>query len=257
MHIVWSYGYTSRLEIWLVDSAATVHVSPNPADFTTYHKYDKSRSVNTFSNNTVEAVGEGDIVANIKCRGKNTRIRLTQVMHKPKAEGRILSLKVLDRKGYKTRVAGGCIRIMRNGKTCAEAFLGRQLYEVKMKILRLQETVKDEPLGLEPPTQESRNTDRTMEHKAKELGRSQKMTEEVSDEVLIMKITHRKPGICLSEEEEENLEENRINQPTEEDTNIIHRTYTHGTYVQDKAACQDTTSDGQIETIREIISHLE
>src|SRR5882672_12571417 len=129
-------------------------------------------------------------------------------MHIPKAEGRIISLKVLDQKGYESRITGRHIHIMRNRKTCAKAFLGRQLYEVKMKIVPLQEIVKDEPLGPELLTQESRNTDGTMEHEAEELGRSQKTTEEVSDEVLIMKITHGKPGIRLSEEEEENLEEN-------------------------------------------------
>src|SRR5882672_8399925 len=79
-------------------------------------------------------------------------------MHIPKAEGRIISLKVLDQKGYESRITGRHIHIMRNRKTCAKAFLGRQLYEVKMKIVPLQEIVKDKPLGSELPTQESRNT---------------------------------------------------------------------------------------------------
>src|SRR5882672_3579782 len=115
-------------------------------------------------------------------------------MHIPKTEGRILSLKVLDQKGYESRIARGHICIMRNEKTFAKAFLGRQLYEVKMKIAPSQEIVKDEPLGSELRTQESRNMDGTMEHEAEELGRSQKMMEGVSDEVLIMKITHNNLG---------------------------------------------------------------
>ena len=47
----------------------------------------------------VKGLGEGDIVADIEFQGKVTRIRLTQVMHVPGTDGKILSLKVLDQKG--------------------------------------------------------------------------------------------------------------------------------------------------------------
>jgi len=75
----------------------------------------------------------------------------------------------------------------------------------------------------------------------------------VSNEVLIMKVTHNEPGIRLSEEEDENL----IDQLAEEDTNITHGMYIHGAYTQDQAACQVATLDGQIETIRDIVNRLE
>jgi hypothetical protein len=60
--------------VWYADSAATVHVSPNRDDFTTYHEFKKSRVIKAFGNNEVKAIGEGDIVADVYYGGKNTRI---------------------------------------------------------------------------------------------------------------------------------------------------------------------------------------
>src|SRR5882724_2340 len=37
--IVWTYGYTGQTDIWFADLAATIHVSPNQEDFTTYQAY--------------------------------------------------------------------------------------------------------------------------------------------------------------------------------------------------------------------------
>ena len=73
----------------------------------TYCTYTESRVIRAFGNNTVKGVGEGDIVADIEFQGKVTRIRLTQVMHIPGADGKILSLKVLDQKGFKCWIYGG------------------------------------------------------------------------------------------------------------------------------------------------------
>jgi len=133
--IVWTYGHDSRPDIWFADSAATVHVSPNREDFTSYQKYDQCRVIKAFGHNTIKVVGEGNILADIKFGNKITRIQLTQVMHVPGADGKILSLKMLDQKGFETRISGGRIRIMKADKTYTEASLGKELYEVKMKII--------------------------------------------------------------------------------------------------------------------------
>src|SRR5882724_1302458 len=41
MPIVWSHRSASQQDIWFANSAATVHISPNREDFTSYQKYDK------------------------------------------------------------------------------------------------------------------------------------------------------------------------------------------------------------------------
>jgi len=139
--IVWTYGYTGRTDIWFADSAATVHVSPNREDFTTYQVYTESRDIKAFGNTRVKGLGEGDIVADLEFQGKVTRIRLTQVMHVPEADGKILSLKVLDQKGFESRICGGRVRIMKNMETYTEAVLGGELYKVKMKIVPPEQNI--------------------------------------------------------------------------------------------------------------------
>jgi len=56
-------------------------------------------------------------------------------MHIPKVKGKILSLKLLDQKGFKCPISDGHVCIMRNGETYMEAKLGGELYGVQMKII--------------------------------------------------------------------------------------------------------------------------
>src|SRR5882724_5755960 len=93
MPIVWTYGHTSQPEVWFADSAATVHVSPNREDFTTYQKYDECRIIKAFGHNMVKAVSEGNILSDINFKGQVGRIQLTQVLHVPGVDGKVLSLK--------------------------------------------------------------------------------------------------------------------------------------------------------------------
>src|SRR5467141_196514 len=94
-----------------------------------------------FGNNMVKGAGEGDIDADMVCRGKTTRIHLTQVMHVPEAEGKILSLKVLAQRGFESHILADRIRITKDKKTYTEALLGSELYEVKMKVIPSHESV--------------------------------------------------------------------------------------------------------------------
>ena len=59
----------------------------------------------------VKGVGKGDIEVDIEFQGDTTQIRLTKVMHVPGADGKILSLKVLDQKGFKSHIIGGRVCI--------------------------------------------------------------------------------------------------------------------------------------------------
>ena len=135
MPIVWSHGYASQLDIWFVESAATVHISPNQEDFTSYQKYNKCQDIKAFGQNTMKGISEGDILADIIFRGETKKIRLTNIMHILSADGKILSLKVLDQGGFKSYIAGGQIHIMKGAEVYAEASLGEELYEVKMNII--------------------------------------------------------------------------------------------------------------------------
>jgi len=62
-------------------------------------------------------------------------------MHIPEAEGKILSLKVLAQKGFQSHILADHICIMKDNKTYAEALLGKELYEVRMKVIQSQESI--------------------------------------------------------------------------------------------------------------------
>ena len=62
-------------------------------------------------------------------------------MHVPKAEGKILSLKVLAQKGFESRILLDRIQITKDDKTYTEALLGGELYEVKMRVIPPQENI--------------------------------------------------------------------------------------------------------------------
>ena len=55
-------------------------------------------------------------------------------------DGKILSLKVLDQKGFESHIVRGHIHIMKGAEVYMEASLGGELYEVKMKIVPSQES---------------------------------------------------------------------------------------------------------------------
>ena len=60
-------------------------------------------------------------------------VHLTQVMHVPGADGKILSLKVLDQKGFESHIIGGCIWIMKSGQVLTETSSEGDLYGVNLK----------------------------------------------------------------------------------------------------------------------------
>ena len=155
-HIVWAYGHEGNPNMWFADSAATIHVTHDRNDFTSYHKYESNRIIKVFGKNEVQGIGEGDVLVETKYQGRVTRIQLTKVMHVPGAEGKILSLKVLDQKGYESRIVNGHIYIMKGAHTYAQATLGGELYEIDLRAIPSQESilaaVKRDPSATDLPT---------------------------------------------------------------------------------------------------------
>ena len=62
-------------------------------------------------------------------------------MHIPNAEGKILSLKVLAQKGFKSHILSDQIQITKDNKTYTKALLGGELYEAKMRVIPPQENI--------------------------------------------------------------------------------------------------------------------
>jgi len=85
--IVWAYGSTSLPDIWIADSATTVHISSDRDDFSSYWKYHESHDIKAFGNNLVKGVGEGDIIAEVEFKGKVTK-NLSHTSHAHTWSGR-------------------------------------------------------------------------------------------------------------------------------------------------------------------------
>jgi len=60
--IVWTCGSSGRSDTWFADSAATIHVSPNREDFSSYQKYEQEHTIKVFGKNSVKGAGKGDIL---------------------------------------------------------------------------------------------------------------------------------------------------------------------------------------------------
>jgi len=86
-----------------------------------YQAYTETRDIKAFGNTRVKRLGKGDIVADLEFQGKVTRIQLTQVMHIPDVDGKILFLKVLDQKGFESHICRGWFCIMKNMEMDTEA----------------------------------------------------------------------------------------------------------------------------------------
>ena len=72
MPIVWTYGSSSKPDVWFVDSALTIHVSSNREDFSSDRTYEEPSSIKAFGNNMVKGVGEGEIEADLEYGGNST-----------------------------------------------------------------------------------------------------------------------------------------------------------------------------------------
>ena len=63
-------------------------------------------------------------------------------MHTLGADGKILSLKVLDQKGFEShQIMGGNVKIMKYNLIYAEVSLGGELYKVKLNIIPSKDNV--------------------------------------------------------------------------------------------------------------------
>ena len=84
---------------WLIDSGASSHMSPMTSDFTEYQKLNPVIEVTVADGAKVQAVGKGTIVL----EGIKHRITVTDVLHIPKLDRRLLSVSKLVERGLSAR----------------------------------------------------------------------------------------------------------------------------------------------------------
>src|SRR5882724_10798123 len=118
-------------------------------------------------------------------------------MHVLGADGKVLSLKVLDQRGFESHVAWGWIQIMKGTEVYTEVSLGEELYEVKIKIIPSQEMAAIK-------SQETRANKARKEQTRPEA----RPSGHISNTVLITRVTNDAPEIkILKMKNEVKLEE--------------------------------------------------
>jgi len=112
----------------------------------------------------------------------------------------VLSLKILDQRGFESHIAGGWIRIRKGTEVYTKASLGKELYKVKMKIVHSQEMAAIK-------SQETRANKARKEQTQSEA----RPSGHISNTVLITRVTNDAPEIKIPKTKHEvKLEESSL-----------------------------------------------
>lgn len=93
---------TERLDNWVIDSGATVHICKNKEKFSNLNELSE-KLVRVANGKRIQASGQGEIVMNIRMKnGKTARITLTKVLYVPEFERNLISIKRITQVGHQT-----------------------------------------------------------------------------------------------------------------------------------------------------------
>lgn len=109
---------------WLIDSGATSHMSPYHEDFVNYHELRTPIEVTIADGKTVKAAGRGD--ARVNCDG--IKITVSEVLHIPGLDRRLLSVPKLTKKGWVTQFTATECTNSKNKRIAARAPLVSNSY---------------------------------------------------------------------------------------------------------------------------------
>ena len=117
---------------WVIDSAASCHVTPRKELFILYKAGDFGR-VKMGNNSYVDIVGIGDV-----CVETNTRYTLVlkDVQHVPDMRLNLISTYILDKKGYGNYFGDGRWRLSRGSFVLARGKICCTLYKAQVKVCK-------------------------------------------------------------------------------------------------------------------------
>src|ERR1700744_2552763 len=85
---------------WIIDSAASTHVTPNKELFESYFDFGKSKYIGTADQGVLEACGIGNIKLELPGRNRGHYMILRNVLFAPKCASNLLSVSSLTKDGY-------------------------------------------------------------------------------------------------------------------------------------------------------------
>ncbi len=116
---------------WFVDSGCSNHMTYNKDIFSSYNPGHHS-PVALGNNKTASVAGKGTVDITISIEGKQTKCRLTNVLHVPELGYQLLSVPTFDKSGLKTSFYSRLCRIEKDNTLLATATMRGNLYELDM-----------------------------------------------------------------------------------------------------------------------------
>uniref|UniRef100_A0A2N9EH16 Integrase catalytic domain-containing protein n=1 Tax=Fagus sylvatica TaxID=28930 RepID=A0A2N9EH16_FAGSY len=123
---------TDPYDEWVIDSAASYHVTPRREFFTSYKAKNLGR-VKMENKSYADIVGIGDI-----CVETNTgyTLKLKDVRHIPDMRLNLISVSVLDKEGYESHLGNGKWKLFKGSLVFARGKICCTLYKTQVKLCR-------------------------------------------------------------------------------------------------------------------------
>lgn len=126
---------SSNLDIWLLDSGATDHMTNDASSMINYRSFNDKLSVIGFASNASQAEGVGDIPMRTNCGGHVRHFLLQDVLYVPGSRRKLISLSTLQRKGFGAIFSARENEVLnQDGKTVFKmSLIGNGIYQVSLE----------------------------------------------------------------------------------------------------------------------------
>ena len=112
--------------IKLYDSGAMCHISPYKSDFSNYSLLDPPIFLNAANQQKFPAIGVGSLAIQVPNSSAESTLTLANVLHSPAVGYTLVSLGMLDKKGYCASIGGGNLKLF----TLSGERVARRLYHI-------------------------------------------------------------------------------------------------------------------------------
>jgi hypothetical protein len=127
---------------WIMDSRATMHMSPHRANFNTFEAI-SARKVFMGDDSVLQAIGRGSILVDTKVGRCTKRIRFKDVLYVPKLQSNLFSMSKIVEGGLNVQFGALiCSVKTQNGETQAIASRDGNLYRLRCKTMHRSKSVQ-------------------------------------------------------------------------------------------------------------------
>ena len=109
---------------WYIDSGASAHMSNNRSVFTSFQQISPVK-VELGNRSTVTAIGKGSVQMRLQVDDRITKCLFQNVLYIPNLGFQLISVPIMDKRGFTTEFGHGRVKITRKGKTIATGSMSK------------------------------------------------------------------------------------------------------------------------------------